>query len=46
MHVNRKNVPGVPNKRVSDKNDYATRRFEIQFAVAAIPPHIPLNCAG
>ncbi|KAJ0589466.1 hypothetical protein HanIR_Chr04g0186591 [Helianthus annuus] len=39
-------VHDVPMASVNDKNDCATIRFEIQFAVAAMPPHTPRNLNG
>lgn len=41
-----KNVQEVPMDCVSDRKDCATIRFEIQLAVAAIPPQTPLNLKG
>lgn len=43
---NIRKVKQVPIASVNDRNDCDTIRFEIQFAVAAIPPHIPLNLKG
>ena len=36
-----KNVREVPKAVVSERNVRETIKFDIQFAVAAIPPHIP-----
>lgn len=43
---NIRNVHDVPIVSVKDKKDCATIRFDIQFAVAAIPPHTPRNRKG
>lgn len=41
-----KKVQEVPMDSVNERNDCDTIRFETQFAVAAIPPHIPRNRKG
>lgn len=43
---NIRKVHEVPIASVSDRNDCATIRLDIQFAVAAIPPQTPLNLRG
>lgn len=46
MKMNIMNVYEVPIASVNDRKDCATMRFEIQFDVDAIPPHIPLYLNG
>lgn len=43
---NPRKVHAVPMASVNDKKDCATMRFDIQFAVAAIPPHTPRYLNG
>ena len=40
------NVQDVPIACVKDRKDCATMRLDIQFAVAAIPPHTPRKRKG
>lgn len=46
MTPNMRNVQGVPIAFVKLRKDCATIRFEIQFAVAAIPPQTPRYLKG
>eukprot|EP00928_Gymnodinium_smaydae_P031909 TRINITY_DN23265_c0_g1_i1.p3 TRINITY_DN23265_c0_g1~~TRINITY_DN23265_c0_g1_i1.p3 ORF type:complete len:118 (+),score=3.56 TRINITY_DN23265_c0_g1_i1:409-762(+) len=46
MQPNSKNVSEVPMATVRVRNVCATIKLEIQHAVAAIPPHRPLNLRG
>lgn len=43
---NKRNVQEVPIASVKDRKDCATIRFDIQFAVAAIPPQMPRKRSG